>query len=121
MDDRSRLEWVMRNKAPRTRTTSAAAAVDVLVEKVWSGDVEPAEEASAALAEFVDDEFRSHCRVGKWQGGVLTIEVDEFAMVPLMRRTWLSRIRRAWPGLGMKQGLKRINFEQGRAGVPLAR
>ena len=118
MDDRKRLEWLMRNRAKPARMTPANAAITALVEKVWANDVEPAEEAASALAEVVDDEFRRHCRVAKWQAGWLRIEVDEFSMMPLLRHQWAGPIRAAWPALGLK-ALKRISFEHGRSGVPI--
>ena len=121
MDGSNRLEWVKHNRTPRSRTTAAGAAITMLVEKVWSDDVEPAEEAAAALADVGDDEFRRHCRVAKWQSGVLTIEVDEFALVPLMRLQWAGQIRSAWPQSGLRQPLKRIKFEHGTSGIPIAR
>lgn len=120
MDDRKRLEWVMRNRVPRTRTTPANVAIATLVEKVWANALEPAEEAAAALAEVVDEEFSRHCRIAKWQSGWLVVVVDDFAMMPLLRRQWGGRIRTAWPQLGLKP-LKRISFEYGRSGAPLTR
>ena len=92
-----------------------------MVERMWSENIEPAEEAAAAMAEFGDEEFRRHCRVRRWQGGVLVLEVDDRAMVPMMRLKWSAKLRREWPSLGLNRALRRVTFEHGRSGAPLSR
>jgi hypothetical protein len=121
MSDPNKLKWILRNRSRPERMTSARAAVSGLVEQLWSQTVEPAEEAAAAIADVVDDEFRRHCRIRSWHSGVLMVQVDDRSMVPLMRLQWSSLIRREWPKLGLRKALRRITFEHGRAGVPLAR
>jgi hypothetical protein len=114
----SRLEWVQRNRTRRERTASIGAATGRFVRDLWTQTVEPAQQAADALAEIVDEDFRRHCRVAEWARGQLAIQVDEPAMLVVIRLKWASRIKRELPGR-LSRRLNRVVFSQGRAGVPV--
>jgi hypothetical protein len=117
MDARKQMEWVQRNRGPRSRTTTIQAAVAELAAKL-ADEAEPLEAAAEALAGIVDEEFRRHCCVSKLSGTTLTIHVDEPAMVSLFRIQWGSRIRRDLPK-ALGRAIGRVVFVAGCGGTPI--
>lgn len=113
---RTQLEWVQRNRAPRSRAVAAGQAVTDFAKHLWATDIGPAEAAADALSELVDETFRRHCRVAAFNRNVLTVHVEQAALVDVMRRNWSTKIRRELPAL-LSRGISRVVFQHGSAGA----
>ena len=109
-----RLEWVRRNRAKTDRARPVGGAVERLVGQIGGKGTIAACSAAEAIADAVDDEFRTHCRVFVADGRRLIINVDHAALVYPMRIRWLSPLRKA---LSRSRLPDAIAFEFGNAGV----
>jgi hypothetical protein len=85
-----------------------------LARQVEAGDA--AAGSAAAIAEFVDDEFRDHCRVAGFRADALLIHVDHASLVYPMRLRWRARLQRVLPQLAGQRRVSGVLFELGSDG-----
>jgi len=118
-EERHQLEWIVKNRAKRSRLSRASSAIDEVVTTIGQRGLEPALAVAGALGAIVDDEFRRHCRVAGAAGGRVTIHVDTASLVSLMRMKWLEAIRAGLCVVDRRLGGGAIVFEPGRSGVEI--
>ena len=111
------LTWIQRNRTRPPRERQAGEVMERLVDRECAQAFERCGEIAVVLAGCVDDEFRRHSRVAGFSSGVLTVNVDEPALVYPTRLRWASVLcdvlRRCRP-----QGvISRVVFEYGRTGM----
>lgn len=100
----------------RGHTVHAAALMKTVIGQL-EVSASLAERVAQALADTVDDTFRSHCRVAGVAGGTLTIHVDSVTRVYAMRMTWVLVIRERLLRETAIGPIRRVVFQQGVDGV----
>jgi len=116
MEPDRRLHWVMTNRAPREATRRIGLMVSGLVNGPLVRDGKQRAQLESILADYGDQEFRRHCRMGEQHDGMLAIEVDEPGLVSTMRIRCGSKIESALRKGGAKTGVRRVFFKFGRSG-----
>lgn len=118
MSDR-RLEWVSKNRTRRDRTRRAGDLVGAVVQSGRRPNDEVLHCMAEALAACADEEFREHCRVADFRGGLLRIHVDAPTLVSTMRVRWQTKILAAIKPLRPPIALRDVYFAFGRDGAPV--
>lgn len=116
MTDR-RLEWVAKNRTRRDRTRRAGDLMGAIIESGKRPDDEIIPRVVELLAVCVDDEFRAHCRIAEFRGGLLRVHVDAPTLVSAMRGRWRTRICSALKGGRPGFALRDVFFTFGRDGA----
>ena len=112
------LVWVQRNAQRTERMRAVGGPVTQILETIVAGAGVTAATV-AAIADVVDEEFRSHCRLSVSGRGDLYVQVDSAPLVSLMQRRWNAVLTEA---LGQRPGkakIRRIVFDYGHAGFGL--
>lgn len=117
---RRRLAVVQRNRTRSSRVRGMDALTDRLADRVRTGDADGPARIAAAMADVVDDEFRTHCRVASVSASRLVIHVDAHDLVYSMRVHWLYRLRGALAGTRGGR-FARIEFRYGLDGAVCCR
>ena len=119
MSTRRQLEQIQKNKMRGSRARSAGTMVKRLAKQLFEHDFAASSGVALFLAGVVDDDFRTHGRVGQVRGGTLTINVDHPALVYSMRAQWLLPLARALRERAGQPRISRVVFEFGEAGVSI--
>lgn len=83
------LEWVYRNRQPRSRVEVIGALVPRLVGAGLAGSVRHRQEVRDCVGRVVDDTFREFCTLGKVDEQSVEIIVNQPTAVAALRRQWL--------------------------------
>ena len=113
------LKWIQENRGRRKRTRQVGTLINDLAQHVEARDA--LGKNARAIADFVDDEFRDHCRVAGFRAGALLIHVDHASLVYPMRLRWLARLVRALPRLAEGRRVSEIVFAFGNDGARIPR
>ncbi|UCE62078.1 MAG: DUF721 domain-containing protein [Phycisphaerales bacterium] len=111
------LTWVQRNRARRPSERQAGQVMETLVVRECTDAFERCGELARALAGYVDDDFRRHCRLAGVSRGVLTINVDEPSLLYAMRMRWEGVLGDAVRRCGRRGVIGRVVFEYGGTGM----
>jgi hypothetical protein len=115
MDHGCQLEWIQKNRSRRPRTRLAGVWVERLARKADSNEL--LSPIAEAVADLVDEEFRTHCRLADIRAGTLVVQVDRASLVYPMRLHWLRPLSRRLRERAATRRIGRISFEFGNAGV----
>jgi hypothetical protein len=86
------LEWVQRNRQPRSRAAPIGAALKSLVKGGFEAEARHRAEILRAVSEIVDDGFREACTLGQTDRRALTILVEHPATLYALRLAWCFRL-----------------------------
>ena len=115
------LDWIQRNRRRTARARSVGGLMARLAErlgdKAWAG----VRDTATSLIEFVDDDFREHCRLTLAADGRLTINVDHAGLVYAMRAQWLPLVTRVVVAGNPGRGVRSITFSYGLDGVAVGK
>ncbi len=117
----SRLEWAQRNRTRKRRAQPVGVWMGRLADRLTETAQAGVGEVARQLAEIVDEEFRTHCRVVLTDRHRLRVCVDHVALVYPMRAKWLRCLgktarERHWGGK-----VREIEFVYGTEGATLPR
>ena len=115
----TQLEWIQRNHTRQPRARSVGGVVARLVDSLDNADRAGVRSAAAVLSEFVDDDFRAHCRLVMGKGNRLTVNVDHPSLIYSMRTKWHSLLTRTLVTDHRVDGVRSIGFAYGRDGIAL--
>ena len=113
------LEWIQRNHTRRLRARSVGGVVARLVDGLDNAARAGVLSAAAVLSDFVDDDFRAHCRLVMGKGNRLTVNVDHPSLIYSMRTKWHSLMTRTLMTDHRVDGVRSIGFAYGRDGIAL--
>lgn len=115
MDARGKLRQAQFNRGPESRETRIGELARQLVERsaIPARLVGVAEAVSA----LVDDEFRAHCRVERFSGGELVIQVDRADLLWEFGRRWPIDLRQGLSRRGRHGHVQKVTFVRGTTGV----
>ncbi len=111
------LTWIQRNRTRRPRERQAGEVMEGLVDRDCTQAFERCGEIVRVLADCVDEDFRRHSRVAGVSSGVLTINVDEPALIYPTRMRWEGVLRDALRRCRGRGAIRRVVFEYGQAGM----
>ena len=75
--------------------------------------------AASAIIEFVDDDFRTHCRLTSMGANRLRVNVDHAGLVYSMRAKWLPTFKRILIEGSSRSLVRAVEFGYGTDGVML--
>lgn len=117
----SRLKWIQLNRGKKERAQRAAVPIQRLVENMLAGaGVETAKRVALLATDIVDEEFRTHCRIGSGQRGAVIIYVDDPTLVCPMRLRWSEPLRERLVSVKAGHLAHGIVFRYGEAGFRVA-
>ena len=119
MDRKHQLQWVQRNQRRKGRVLHAGTMIQGIARQTKADD--EAVRVAGAVADFVDDEFRWHCRIAAVRPATVVVHVDHPSLVYSMQQQWLSPLSRALQGTDVGRRIRRIVFEAGHDGVRVPR
>lgn len=111
----NQIHWVQQNRRRKDTVLPASAMISG-----WLGRlrfVEVPENLVRQVAVTMDDELRSHIRLGVERGHTLIVHVDEPALVGLLRRSYGERFDALLRTCGGPHGLRQVEFRYGTSGV----
>ena len=117
MEGNHQLRWVQRNRLCRDRTQQVGERVYQLARELEAGGRARARGLARVITTIVDQEFCRHCRITVAGSNTVLVNVDDAAMVYVMRARWLAPLQRAYAHRG---DVSRIAFRLGTEGVPVA-
>ena len=110
------LEWVWRNRQPRSRTKAIGAVVSRLVGPGLEKDVQHREVVRVCIGRVVDDVFREFCALGRVDRRSVEIIVNHPTAAALLRREWLLVLVERFDRECRFAVSPRVRFRVGRGG-----
>ncbi len=86
--NKRQLHWVSRNRSRSTRSREVGDLVGQLVEGLEDSWHDNRQALCEVVSSITDEIFSAHCKLGWINRGVITILVDEPALVFDMQRRW---------------------------------
>lgn len=120
--EREKLAWIQRNRSPRPeRARSASTLVLEFARELGERQANVLQPLADCIAQIVDPQFRSLCRLLDLQNGLLRFTVADAGLAAIMRMKWTEPIlqaltaRRARPSFRVRE----VRFEFGTAGMAI--
>lgn len=114
-----RLLRVQRNRPERRSASLVGARMWRVVDRLGDDAQSIAHLAASAITEFVDDDFRTHCRLGSIGTSRLRVNVDHAGLVYSMRAKWLPTLKRVLVEEAGRSLVRTVEFGYGTDGVTL--
>lgn len=113
------LGWVQKNRAPRRprRTRFGGDLVREMIHDLDRAGGADQQKLAAAIGAVVDEPFRSCCRIGPVERGVLRIVVEDPSLTYAMRMQWQGRLAEMLRE--RKGGIAQVSFVTGTYGTPV--
>ena len=92
-----------------------------LAERLGDKALAGVRDAATSLIEFVDDDFRDHCRLTLGAGGRLTVNVDDARLNYTMRAKWLPLLTRVLVEGKHGRHVRSISFSYGLDGIEVGK
>ncbi len=118
MTTEGHLAWVQRNAQRPERIRAIGGPVKRLMDAIVA-DAGVTAALVATIADVVDEEFKSHCRLSVSGRGDLYVQVDSAPLVSVMQRRWKVALTEALCKRPRKDRIQRILFDYGHAGFGL--
>jgi len=120
VDVRKQLEWVQRNRPAKYVAPRLDELVELFAKQVRVVDADLLAAAALVVGAVIEPALRSHCRVAAIRGGLLTIHADQPALLFPLKQRFAAAIERRLGQSRKTAGLRKVSFQWGTEGMPLA-